>query len=85
MNLKFTSVSSKQIEKLPKEIVKKFYKQALYLLDNPRHPSLRSRKMSGLDRYEARIDKSYRFTYEIERDFVILLSVGPHDAGLGKK
>ena len=85
MKLKFTSVASKQVEKLPKEIVKKFYKQALYLLDNPRHPSLRARKMSGEDKFEARIDRQYRFTFYLEGDSAVILSVGPHDTGLGKK
>lgn len=85
MNLKFTSVSSKQIEKLPKEIVKKLYKQACYLLDNPKHPSLRSKKMSGEDRFEARLDRQYRFTYHLTGEDVVILTVGSHDTGLGKK
>lgn len=41
--------------------------------------------MAGLDRWEARVDKSYRFTFDKENDTIILRTVGVHDEGLGKK
>jgi plasmid maintenance system killer protein len=41
--------------------------------------------MSGIDRFEARIDYKYRFTFNWENDEIIIISVGPHDVGLGKR
>lgn len=41
--------------------------------------------MAGLNRFEARIDRRYRFTFTIVGKEVWLLSIGSHDKGLGKK
>lgn len=52
---------------------------------NISYPSLRVKKIKGIDRFEARVDRSYRFTFEKTKDILILRTVGPHDEGLGKK
>jgi mRNA-degrading endonuclease YafQ of YafQ-DinJ toxin-antitoxin module len=49
------------------------------------YPGLNTKKMQGLDRWEARIDKHYRLTFEKTEDTILLRTVGPHDEGLGKK
>ena len=49
------------------------------------HPSLVSRKMGGEEIYEARVDYHYRFTYAVRGEYLLILDVGPHDEGLGKK
>ncbi|OGG17673.1 hypothetical protein A2721_03145 [Candidatus Gottesmanbacteria bacterium RIFCSPHIGHO2_01_FULL_47_48] len=85
MNVTFSPNAEKQASKLPKPVLKKLKKQADFLRENPRHPSLRSRKMTGENKYEARIDYHNRFTYLVEGDEIIILTVGPHDEGLGKK
>lgn len=85
MIITFSPQAEKQIAKLPKDIIKKFKKQTGFLLQNPRHPSLRSRKMSGTDWFEARIDQHNRFTFFVSENEIEVLSVGPHDVGLGKK
>jgi hypothetical protein len=41
--------------------------------------------MEGLDRYEARVDWHYRMTFAILQDHIYILTIGPHDEGLGKK
>lgn len=41
--------------------------------------------MGGTPYYEGRIDYHYRFIFNIEKDTVNILIVGPHDEGLGKK
>lgn len=84
MNISFTGNARKNLGKLSNQTIKKFYKQAALLLSDPRHPSLRARKMGGSGSYEARIDRRYRFTYEIGKDQIFILTVGPHDEGLGK-
>ncbi|OGG03247.1 hypothetical protein A2W14_07025 [Candidatus Gottesmanbacteria bacterium RBG_16_37_8] len=84
MNLVFTKQAEKLYKKLPPEIQRKADKQFLFLISNYLHPSLRSRKMSGLNKFEARIDINYRFTFFIDDENIVILTVGPHDIGLGK-
>ena len=55
------------------------------LLGDYRHPSLKSRKMSGRDVFEARIDHHYSFRFVIDDDDILIISAGIHDVGLGKK
>ena len=76
----------KRYKKLPLNIQKKTDKQILLLSQNLRHPSLRSKKLEGFsDVWEGRVDRHYRFVFIIESDTIILLRVGVHDEGLGKK
>jgi len=84
MKLRYARDSLKQYNNLPKSIRRKAQKQFLLLLHNYRHPSLRTKKMStGV--FEARVDLQYRFTFLIENEIILLLTIGPHDEGLGKK
>ena len=85
MNLVIAPTARKMLKKLPQNIQKKAKKQFNFLLTNYKHPSLHARKMSGHDHYEARIDRSYRFTFQIEEKSICVLAIGPHDTGLGKK
>ena len=50
-------------------------------MDNPRHPSLKARKMEGYKNvWEARVNSGYRFTYIMEKGGIATLrQVGPHD------
>jgi mRNA interferase RelE/StbE len=59
---------------------------ALRLLEeNPRHPSLRMKKIRGTDGiWEIRAGLSIRLTFEMKDDLVLLRNVGPHDAALKK-
>ena len=75
----------KSYHKLPQNIQKKVDKQIRFLLTDFFYPSLRTKRMSGLDRWESRVDRSYRFTFNKDNDTIILRTVGPHDEGLGKK
>ncbi|KKU92303.1 MAG: hypothetical protein UY21_C0002G0002 [Microgenomates group bacterium GW2011_GWA1_48_10] len=85
MTIVLTRTAEKQIEKLPQNLQNKLAKQFNFLKENSLHPSLRARKKSGSNEYEARIDLHYRFSYEVQEKTVIILAVGPHDEGLGKK
>lgn len=82
---RFSSKFQKRFKKLHPSLRKKFTKQLKILLANPRHPSLRIKKMEGLDLFEARIDYHNRFVYKIVGEEIWLYSIGPHDEGLGKK
>ena len=67
-------------QKLPPLIQRQVDRKLILLSTNLRHPSLRAKKIQGLkDIWEARITKSYRFTFQIEGDFIILRHVGSHD------
>ena len=41
--------------------------------------------MGGANIFEARIDIHYRFTFQITGEEIYILTIGPHDLGLGKK
>lgn len=81
----YSEVFKKQYKKLPLKLQNKFLKQLRFLLQNPSYPSLRAKRQSGTDKFEARIDFHYRFTYQIVGRELWFLTVGPHDEGLGKK
>lgn len=84
MIISFTKKAEKAYLNLPAKIQKKSDKQFLILTENYRQPSLRARKMGG-EIFEARIDIHYRFTFQIEGENIFILTIGPHDEGLGKK
>ena len=83
--IKFSSKAQKQLPKLPLAIINKLEKQVDFLIQDRQHPSLHTKKFQGsVDFWEARINYHYRFTFEIEEEVITILSVGPHDEGLGK-
>jgi mRNA interferase RelE/StbE len=59
-------------------------KKALRLLAaNPRHPSLRLKKMQGTaEIWEARASRSLRLTFELRGEVILLRNVGAHDETL---
>lgn len=69
---------------LPPEIQAKVKKALRLLAENPRHPSLQSKPIQGINGiYEARVDQSYRMTYErIPGDIIRMRTVGKHDQAL---
>jgi mRNA interferase RelE/StbE len=69
------------VRALPPEIRKKLEKAIRFLSDNPRHPSLQSKPVEGAKGiYEARVDRSYRLTFErLPGDVLRLRVVGKHD------
>lgn len=85
MTIVFSPEAKEQLSKLPLPLRKKAKKQFGFLIGNYKHPSLRSRKMGAKDIFEGRIDKHYRFTFVVAEDEIYVLTVGPHDEGLGKK
>jgi len=50
-----------------------------YLIRNPRHPSLRVKKLKGTDKFEIRVSKGYRLTFRFADDVLELRRVGTHD------
>ena len=64
---------------LPVSIKGRARKQLVLFSQDPRHPSLQTKKMEGRgDIWEGRITRDYRFTFTIEGDQYILRRIGPH-------
>lgn len=85
MQIAKTESFTKAYAKLPKNIQKQVDKQLTFLSRNLFHPSLKTKRMGGMNFWEARVSKSYRMPFEKAGDIIMLRTVGPHDEGLGKK
>ncbi|MDD2717415.1 MAG: type II toxin-antitoxin system mRNA interferase toxin, RelE/StbE family [Candidatus Wallbacteria bacterium] len=73
----------KLFRNLPDNIQKKAEKQIKVLSQNIKHPSLQTKKIKGTDGiWEARVDDSYRMTFEIIEDSIYLRVIGSHDESL---
>ena len=80
MKLSFTNRFVKAYKKLSRQIREATDKQLGLLLSDPNHPSLNMKKMQGVPGiWEARITKSYRFTFQIDEDVYTLRNIGPDD------
>ena len=79
MRIFYSPEFKKALKACTPEVEKKFYKQASYLSQNLRHPSLRAKKYSeATGVWQARMDKNYRFYFLIEEDVYILLDIRAH-------
>ena len=68
---------------LPGVLRRKADKAVRLLAENPRHPSLRLKKIQGTPGiWEARVDKGCRMTLELHDDFYLLRNIGKHDETL---
>ncbi len=85
MKVRLSKIAQKEYKKLPDEIKNKANNKFLLLDIDLHHPQLFTKKMTGLKRWESRINYQYRFTFIIEENTILILSIGPHDEGLGKK
>jgi len=80
MKVAFTKPFKKDYQGLPENIQKQINEQIMRLLDNPKHPSLRIKKMEGRQSiWEARITGGYRMTFQIIGDTYLLRRAGTHD------
>lgn len=85
MTIKLNKRAQKGYQKLNPTIKNKINKKFLLLDVDFHHPQLKSKKMKGANKWEVRIDYHYRFTFILEDKTILILSIGPHDEGLGKK
>jgi len=70
----------KDYKRLPRHIQKETDNALRLLADNPRHPSLRIKKMQGTKGiWEESVTMSYRFTFHMESDTLVLRRIGTHD------
>ena len=79
MKLQYTQNARETISDLPLPVRRAFYKQAAFLAQNLHHPSLHSKKYSEAeDKWQARINRNWRFYFRIVGDTYIITDVIPH-------
>jgi len=79
MKIRYSPVATRAFAAAPPQIQKAFIKQAGFLLLNLHHPSLRAKKYDETrDRWQARINKAWRFYFAIEDDTYVILDIMPH-------
>jgi mRNA interferase RelE/StbE len=79
VKIRRTNSFLKDYQGLPAEMQTRVDKQLARLLENPRHPSLRLKKLKGTQIFEVRITRGYRLTLSFEEDVLVLRRVGKHD------
>lgn len=79
MKIRTTARFDKSYADAPSSIQRLFDKQARFLIDNPRHPSLRAKKYDpsrGI--WQARVNGGWRFYFTIHGDTYYLIDIMPH-------
>lgn len=79
MKVEFAQSGYKDYQELPASIQKRFEKQVAFLLDDLRYPSLKAKKYDeSKDLWQARVDRNYRFYFQIKVDKYVILRIIPH-------
>jgi mRNA-degrading endonuclease RelE of RelBE toxin-antitoxin system len=79
MRLGYSPQFLKSWDRTPARVQRLFEKQVQFLLENLRHPSLRAKKYDeAQDIWQARIDRAWRFYFQIRGDTYYLLNITPH-------
>lgn len=77
---RFSDRFRKQYRALPPDIRKAFRQKLVLFLADPHHPSLRVKKLQGVEnRWEGSITMKYRFTFHLDDDVVVFRTIGTHD------
>jgi len=80
MTLIWSTRFRREFSALHPPIKERAKKQLTFFSQNPRHPSLQTKKMEGWDKiWEGRITLDYRFTFTAEGDTYTLRRIGQHD------
>jgi mRNA-degrading endonuclease RelE of RelBE toxin-antitoxin system len=79
MTVEYSDAVTEALEKAPDSVKKAFFKQVKLLEENLRHPSLRAKKYDeAQDRWQARVNKGWRFYFAIVNDTYHILKLIPH-------
>lgn len=84
MQFRRTERFKKAFRSLPVPIQQNAIKALRLLAENPRHPSLRVKKIQGTESiWEGRVDQKYRFTFQLENEndhvVIVLRNIDNHD------
>jgi mRNA-degrading endonuclease RelE of RelBE toxin-antitoxin system len=85
MRLDYTDRFLRAYASLDDQDVERVKKALRLLAENPRHPSLRVKRMQGTENiWEARASLAIRLTFEMQGEWIVLRNVGAHDETLKK-
>lgn len=79
MRLVVTDRAQRDYDSLTANLKRRVDKQFELLLADVRHPSLRAKKYEGTgDVWQGRVDRSYRFFFQIDKDAYVILAILKH-------
>jgi hypothetical protein len=79
MQLVLTERFDRSLRDATEAVQRAFWKQAGFLLQNPKHPSLRAKKFDEAnDVWQARVNRSWRFYFKIIADEYHLIDITAH-------
>ena len=85
MRYYYTQLFQAKVKELPAEIKKSLKAKLELMAENPRHPSLRVKKMQGQEGiFEASVNMRIRMTWQYTEDGILLRNIGEHDQALNK-
>ena len=80
MKTRFSENFLDKLDSFPLLVQNKFKKQLKFLISDIRYPSLRAKKYDEtVGTWQARVDKSARFYFLIEKDVYTLVDIRYHD------
>jgi mRNA interferase RelE/StbE len=83
MKIHYSDKFREKVEKLPQDIKKLLRNKLEIMIDNPRHPSLRSKEIQGqANIFEASVTMGIRITWQYTDDGILLRNIGDHDKTL---
>jgi len=79
MKVSYGDGVAEALAQAPAAVQKAFFKQIRFLEQNLHHPSLRAKKYDEAeDRWQARVNREWRFYFKIEGDTYFIVAVIPH-------
>ena len=85
MKIYYSELFAQKVAAQEENVKKVLKKKLMLLIENPKHPSLRVKKIQGQKNiFEASITMSIRITWQYYNDGLLLRNLGEHDKTLGK-
>ena len=79
MKVEYSDAVRQALQGAPDAVKKAFFKQIKFLECDLHHPSLRAKKYDqGRNRWQARVNKAWRFYFAIVDDVYHIIKVIPH-------
>lgn len=83
MNIYYSELFADKVKQLSIEVKRALKKKLELMMENPRHPSLRTKKIQGQDNiFEASVTMDIRITWQYTGDGILLRNIGEHDKTL---
>ncbi len=83
MIIEYSDSFREGVKRLSPDAKKQLKKKLEMMVNNPRHPSLRSKKIQGIDGiFEASINIDIRMTWQYTENGILLRKIGEHDKTL---